>query len=55
MKQTPPGSTEPLGLSPAILLVPGELQTTAEKLIASIYAASADDANVFTGKLRMIS
>lgn len=53
MKQTPPGSTEPLGLSPAILLVPGELQTASEKLVAAINPSSSDDVNVFTGKLQV--
>ena len=53
MKQTPPGSTEPLGLSPAILLVPAELQTTSEKLVAAINPASSADVNVFSGKLQV--
>jgi hypothetical protein len=52
-KQTPPGSTEPLGISPAILLVPIELQTASEKLIAAINPASSDDVNVFSGKLQV--
>jgi hypothetical protein len=53
MKQTPPGSTEPLGLSPAILLVPAELQTESEKLVAAINPASSSDVNVFSGKLQV--
>ena len=53
MKQTPPGSTEPLGLSPAILLVPAELQTASEKLVAAINPASSADVNVFSGKLQV--
>lgn len=53
MKQTPPGSTEPLGLSPAILLVPAELQTTAEKLVTSINPTASDDVNVFAGRLQV--
>lgn len=52
-RQTPPGSTEPLGLAPAILLVPSELQTAAEKLTAAVNPASSDDVSVFAGKLRV--
>lgn len=51
MKQTPPGSDEPLGLSPAIILCPAELQTTAEKLVAAITPASTENVNVFAGRL----
>ena len=53
MKQTPPGSNEPLGLSPAIMLVPAELQTASEKLVAAINPASSDNVNVFSGKLQV--
>jgi phage major head subunit gpT-like protein len=53
LKQTPPGSSEPLGLSPSILLVPAELQTTAEKLVASITPPTTADVNVFSGKLQV--
>jgi hypothetical protein len=52
-KQKPPGSTEPLGLTPAIFLVPSELQTGAEKLVAAINPASSSDVNVFSGKLQV--
>jgi hypothetical protein len=51
-KQTPPKSTEPLGLAPSILLVPSELETSAEKLVAAINPASSSDVNVFSGKLK---
>ncbi len=53
MKQTPPGSTEPLGLSPAILLVPAELQTLSEKLVTTINPTSTADVNVFGGRLQV--
>ena len=53
MRQTPPGSTEPLGIVPAILLVPSELQIAAEKMVAAINPASSDDVNVFSGKLQI--
>ena len=53
MKQTPPGSTEPLGLSPSILLVPAELQTASEKLVTSINPTVTDDVNVFAGRLQV--
>jgi hypothetical protein len=42
-----------LGLSPSILLVPGELQTDAEKLMTAIFATSVSDVNIFTGKLQI--
>jgi hypothetical protein len=53
MKQTAPGSTEPLGLTPAILFVPAELQTEAEKTVAAITPASSDNVNPFAGKLQV--
>lgn len=53
MRQTAPGSTEPLGLSPSIILISPELQTTTEKLLAAINPATTDDVNVFSGALRM--
>jgi HK97 family phage prohead protease len=53
MRQSPPGSTEPLGLSPSILLVPAELQTLAEKLVASITPPTVQDVNVFAGRLQV--
>lgn len=53
LKQTPPGSTEPLGLSPSIILVPGELQTSTEKLMAAINPSTSDDVNVFSNKLQI--
>ena len=52
-RQHPPGSTEPLGLVPTILLVAPERQTVAEKLMATINPASVEDVNVFTGKLQI--
>ena len=52
-KQTPPGSDEPLGLTPAILLVPSELRTAGEKLLASINPTASDAVNVFAGRLQL--
>lgn len=49
-KQGPPNSTEPLGLSPSILLVPSELDVTARKLVASITPTTTADVNVFAGR-----
>lgn len=53
LKQTPPGSNEPLGISPAIFFVPAELQTNAEKLVTAIQATATSDVNVFGGKLQV--
>jgi hypothetical protein len=53
MRQTPPGSTEPLGIVPTILLVPPELQIAAEKMVAAINPASSENVNVFAGKLQV--
>ncbi|SIN98982.1 prohead protease/major capsid protein fusion protein [Vannielia litorea] len=39
---------------PKYLLVGPELETAAESLLASIYAASVDDVNPFTGKLTLL-
>ena len=50
-KQTPPGSTEVLGLTPAILMCPAELDVTARKLVAAITPTKSDDVNVFSGQL----
>ena len=53
MRQTAPGSTEPLGIAPTVLLVPPELQITAEKMVATINPATSDAVNVFAGKLQV--
>lgn len=47
------GGAAILGLSPAIILCGPALETTVEKLIASINPTASDDVNVFGGKLRM--
>jgi hypothetical protein len=52
-RQTPPGSDEPLGINPAILLVAPEKQVAAEKMVAAINPASSSDVNVFSGKLQV--
>jgi hypothetical protein len=44
-------STTPLGLTPKILLIPTELETVAEKLVASITPAQSSDVNPFASKL----
>lgn len=65
MKQTKPNG-RPLGLEPAILLVPTELRTTADRLFKSELlipsiattgsaATVTGDANVFAGKFRVVS
>jgi hypothetical protein len=50
-KQKPPGSTEPLGLTPSILLVPSEHDVAARKLVANITPPTTDDVNVYAGRL----
>lgn len=43
-----------LGIRPAFLLVPPELQTAAEKMVTSIIASQTGDVNVFSGKLKVL-
>lgn len=45
---------QPIDVTPAFLLVPPELEIDAEKALAEIAAAKADDANPFTGKLKLL-
>jgi phage head maturation protease len=47
------GGNAILGLTPAIILCGPALETTVEKLIASINPTASDDVNVFAGKLRI--
>lgn len=44
-------SKEPINVTPMFLVVPPELETVAEQIIAEITAADADKVNPFTGKL----
>lgn len=45
---------QPIDVTPAFLLVPPELETTAEQVLAEIAAAKVDDVNPFTGKLKLL-
>lgn len=44
----------PINATPKFLVVGPELETTAEQVLASIYAATTADANVFSGKLTLL-
>ncbi|MCM2562498.1 Mu-like prophage major head subunit gpT family protein [Lutimaribacter sp. EGI FJ00015] len=44
----------PINATPRYLLVGPELETTAEQILASIYAATVADANPFTGRLTLL-
>ena len=44
----------PIGAAPRYLLVGPELETIAERLLASIYAATVDDVNPFSQKLSLL-
>ena len=50
-KQSPPGSTERLGIAPSLLLIPSELEVAARKLVATITPATTENVNVFSGRL----
>ena len=50
-KQSPPGSTERLGIAPSLLLIPSELEVAARKLVATITPATTENVNVFAGRL----
>ena len=43
-----------LGIRPKYLLVPPELQTTAEKMVSSILATTTGDVNVFANQLQVV-
>ncbi|TCT08298.1 prohead protease/major capsid protein fusion protein [Aquabacter spiritensis] len=45
---------EPIAVTPKSLLVPPELETLAETLVAAITPAKVDDVNVFTSKLSVV-
>lgn len=47
-------SGKPIDVSPAFLLVPAALETTAEKTLAAIAAAKTSDANPFAGQLTLV-
>ncbi len=44
----------PINVTPKFLIVPLELETTAEKLLASIQATTSGDVNPFAGKLELL-
>lgn len=44
----------PISATPAFLLVGPELETLAEQVLSSIYAAEVGDVNPFAGKLRLL-
>ena len=44
----------PINAAPKFLLVGPEMETTAEQILASIYAATAADVNNFSGKLTLL-
>jgi len=44
----------PINATPKYLIVGPELETTAEQVLASIYAATVDDVNPFTAKLSLL-
>ena len=44
----------PINATPKYLLVGPELETTAEQILAAIYAATVADANPFTGRLTLL-
>nr|WP_274382365.1 Mu-like prophage major head subunit gpT family protein [Rhodovulum sulfidophilum] len=46
---------EAIRVDPALLIVPPELETQAERLVAEISAASADDVNPFQQKLTVLA
>ncbi|MEI9403377.1 prohead protease/major capsid protein fusion protein [Mesorhizobium argentiipisi] len=43
-----------INVTPKFLVVPPELETAGEKLLASIQAATVDDVNPFSGKLQLL-
>ena len=53
-KQTGVTTDTPVSVTPKYLLVGPELETEAEKLLASIYAATTGDVNPFAGKLSLL-
>ena len=47
-------SGEPINVTPAFLIVPPELETEAQRVVAQIQAAQVADANPFTGRLEVV-
>jgi hypothetical protein len=47
-------SGRPINVTPAFLLVPPELELTAEKLLAAIQPATSDNVNPFAGRLQLL-
>lgn len=52
-RQTSPAGHK-LGIRPKYLLVPPELETTAEKIVSSVLASATTDVNVFANKLQVV-
>lgn len=44
----------PINAAPKFLVVPSNLETNAESLLASIYATTSADVNIFAGKLELL-
>lgn len=51
MRRQKSPSKKPLGIKPAYLIVPAELETAAETLLAQITATKGEDVNIFSKKL----
>ncbi|MFT4061085.1 MAG: Mu-like prophage major head subunit gpT family protein [Edaphocola sp.] len=53
-RQVTPGGKLPLGLKPKYLIVPPDLETTAQKLLSAVLATTTGDVNIFAGSLQVI-
>jgi hypothetical protein len=54
-KQTGLDNATPINATARFLLVPPDLETAAEKVLAQLYAATVDDVNPFSGKLTLLT
>jgi phage major head subunit gpT-like protein len=52
-QQTEIGSTVPMGIGPAFLMVPSALETEAERVLAPIAAATSQSVNPFAGRIEL--